>query len=561
MLERSIVRRWLTWATVVALAFPAVARDDFLRATGRDLSARERAALEQRISELGSPDPGVRARAVRRIDAIGRPAVPALLDVLRNASDPKLVRNACLALGAIGDGTALALLEKWYLAQARPEEASRAALLALARGRSQTTSELAEQLRKLVVDAPLSTVRECALLCAGARRITGLRDLLKGPLVSERSARVRGCMLVALAEAGDPTAAPLIARFLDVRQTRDEKLRRAALYAVARLGEPSLLAPLLKFEPDRREVAEYALALGTFQEPVVVEALGKLLLHERERALLAVHSLANIASPEAKGWLERALDGEFSETVRAGAALVVADLVDQQRFLPHLRELATGPAGLPSKASALLSLARIGDSESATVIADALPLWRDRELIERGLLLCATTLDRPAQELLPEARRATIPALWEEVVGIEAKNLDSRLLRERIAAALTAARAHWLLARDDLRVGVLRDLLELDRVVFAEPRSDEVGNDGSVPSPGSGSPPPAGGGDDGGDGGTGGGSSSEDPPPPRSNDQQGGSVPGFGGRRGRQDTTRIELDLRAWLSDFQPFEVADPFSR
>ncbi|MBM4016150.1 MAG: hypothetical protein FJ293_14470 [Planctomycetes bacterium] len=535
----------------LAVARPAAARDDFLRPTSHDLTAREKASLEERIEELGDSDWRVRQRAIRRLVAIGEPALPALQVVLQRSSESKQLRNACLALGAFGETKALTLLERWVLADRRPEEALRAALFGLAHVRGVPNPEFTTQLRRMIESDPLPTVRETAVLCAGVRRLAGLTALLKVPLQSERSARLRGCMLFALGEAGDAAAAPLVAKFLDPRHARDEKLRRAALQATARLGTPLLLAPLLKFEPDRLEVADYAVALGAYSEPAVVARLGELLRHERERAAVAVHSLARIASPEAKEWLERALGGEFSEAVAAAAALAVADLVDQQRFLPHLRTLALAQSSRPGKADALLVLARIGDREAAGAIADALPLWREPALLERGLLFCAVALDRPIEEVMPQHRRDEVPELWRDAVAIERAVAHPGLIKERIADLLHAGRAHWLLARDDQREAVLRAVLELDRDEPVEQRLPDGGNP-SAP------PPPSGEGE-----GAGGGGADEAAPPPaepRPPDSPFGTQPG-GHRRGRHDPTRFEHDLRSWLSDFPPLDRAAPFTR
>jgi HEAT repeat protein len=517
------------------------ARDDFLHATTRDLSARERQALEERVAELGHPDPKLRTRARNLLVAIGAPARAALLETLESRSDARLLRNACLALGALGDVTSLALLERWFLKEAPGEEPARAALLALARGRAPLSPELSERLRRLALEAQLSTVRECALLCAGVRKLGGLPELLERPLANERNPRVRGVMLLALGECGEPACAALVAPFLDGRRVRDERLRRAALHAAARLADPKILEPLLRFEPDQGEVAACALALGALCGPALasdpaterlVARLGALLVHERERAAPAVYSLARAATPAAKDWLERALGGEFSDRVRAEAALAVAVLSDQQRFLPRLRELATGPLSEPAKSPAVLALARIGDAEGAATIADAVALWKDPELLERGLLLCATTIERPVRELLPEQRAGPVLELWRKIDGVQKGRLVMRLLEERIASELTEARAHWTLARDDLRMAALRELLELDKVVRVEPK-DDGGSDGGAPPPDGGGAPPG----------------------------DGGPVDGQVPRRGRPDSARIELDLRQWLLDYPPFELAEPFAR
>ena len=260
---------------------------------------------------------------------------------------------------------------------------------------------------------------------------------------------------------------------------------------------------------------------------------------------------ARIATPEAKEWLERALVGEFSDAVRAAAALSVADLVDQQRFLPYLRKIALGPSGRPGKSESLLAMTRIGDKESAGAIAEALPLWREPELFGRGLLYCAATLDRPLEEVVPQNRRDDVAEIWREVIDIEQRGAHRDLLRERIAADLTRARAHWLLARDDQRMATLREVLELDRELFPEQRGSDPGGGVAPPPPPSGGPPSDGGGE---------------PPPPTDDPRPpeppgGGALPGTGGRRTRYDPTRIEHDLRLWLVDYSPFDLADPFGR
>ncbi len=41
-----------------------------------------------------------------------------------------------------------------------------------------------------------------------------------------------------------------------------------------------------------------------------------------------------------------------------------------------------------------------------------------------------------------------------------------------------------------------------------------------------------------------------------------GVVPGEVDQRGgRQDQTRIELDVRSWLDHYTPFDLADPFAK
>src|SRR5207245_874483 len=65
-----------------ALASRGWARDDLLRGSSRDLSAKEKQALSELVGELGKPDPEVRNRAVRRLEQVGRAAIPALAEAL-----------------------------------------------------------------------------------------------------------------------------------------------------------------------------------------------------------------------------------------------------------------------------------------------------------------------------------------------------------------------------------------------------------------------------------------------------------------------------------------------
>lgn len=565
------------------------ARDDFLRGSNRDLSKGERIALESLVGDLGNPDPVVRNRAVRRVAALGRAAVPALEELWNKQKDDKPRRNICLALGAIDDPASFALLEKIVVGREEKEDVLRAALFATGRGRGYPSPELAEALRKLASEASLATVREAALLAAGARKVAGLGDLLKGPAGNEKLARTRGCMLIALAEAGDPATVEALSRALDPKRNRDEMVRRAALAAASVSGEGPLLDAILKAQPDAHELSAWCLALGAFKSDAAVDALGRALLHDGAAAADAVWSLASLATPAARELLRRAITGEFSSTVMESACVAVASLVDEQRYVAGLRAAAAGDAEGP-KAAALLTLARIKDHETASAIAKQLANWRDPRLLTRGLLLCATTLDTPLEELLPKSKSAPVADLWRTIEQVEKRRANPRLLDERLALEFTRARGHWLLRRDDLVSGSIRELLELDKVVFVPVKGSGTILDGGQPP----QPPPESGGSGGGSGGSGSGGSgsggsgsggsgsggsgsggssgsdggSGDPNNPNGGGNSGGSGSGGGGpnlppgqRRGKPDSARFELDLRQWLEDFPIFAPSEPFGR
>ena len=106
-------------------AAAAPASDEFLRSSERDLSPRERAALEEIVGDLGNPDPVVRNRALRRVSAVGRAAIPALAEALHKVNDPKFERNLCLTLGTIDDPASFALREKVLTGRESNEDARR----------------------------------------------------------------------------------------------------------------------------------------------------------------------------------------------------------------------------------------------------------------------------------------------------------------------------------------------------------------------------------------------------------------------------------------------------
>ncbi|HET6164013.1 MAG TPA: hypothetical protein VFG37_10125, partial [Planctomycetota bacterium] len=425
----------------------------------------------------------------------------------------------------------------------------------------------------------IATVREAALLASGARKLAGLGDLVKSAAAGEKLARVRGCIVVALAEAEDATAPEAIARALDPKRNHDEMVRRAALYAAARCGAAPLLDAVLKMQPDGHELSAWCVSLGAFPGDAVVEALARTLKQNGAKGVDAVWSLANLATPAGNDVLKRAIDGEFGAVVTEAACLAVAPLVDEKRFVAGLRAAAAGAAEGP-KAAALLTLARYGDVDAALAASKELAHWKDVRLLTRGMLLCAT-LETPIDQLLPEPKAAPAAELWRTLQKIQKGVAVPTLRIERLRDELTEARAHWQLRRDDLRSAVVRELLELDKVVFTALKSTGGSNptppDGGGPTnpggpPGPGNPGGPGGGDGSGGSGSGGSGSGGTPPgesgpPPGGdggggdgNNQKNGGLDGLQGqRRGKPDTARFELDLRQWLEDFPLYARSDPF--
>jgi len=542
------------------------APDEFLRSSERDLSPRERAALDELVTDLGNPDPVVRNRALRRVAAVGRASVPALAEAQNRVKDPKHLRNVCLTLGTIDDPASFALLEK-VLARESNEDVLRAALVASGRGRGYPSPELADAYRRLAADGTIATVREAALLASGARKLAGLGDMVRGAASGEKLARVRGCILIALAEADDAAAPENIARALDPKRTHDEMVRRAALCAAARSGAAPLLDAVLKAQPDAHELSAWCIALGAFEGDAVVEALARTLKQNGAKGVDAVWSLARLATPAGNDVLKRAIDGEFGDIVEEAACLAVAPLVDEKRFVAGLRTAAAGAAEGP-KAAALLTLARYGDGDAALAASKQLAHWKEPRLLTRGMLLCAT-LETPIEQLLPEPKAPASAELWHLLQKIQKGVALPTLRIERLRSELTQARAHWLLRRDDLRTAVVHELLELDKVVFT---AGKTTSGGTPPPPDGGGPTNPGGPGGDGSGGSGSGSGSGDgsgapggPPtdpgtPPGGGD---GGKNGFDGlqgqRRGKPDTARFELDLRQWLEDFPLFPRSDPF--
>src|SRR5262249_34641239 len=148
--------------------------------------------------------------------------------------------------------------------------------------------------------------------------------------------------------------------------------------------------------------------------------------------------------------------------------------------------------------------------------------------------------------------------LWRMLQKIQKGIAVPTLRIERLRAELTQARAHWQLRRDDLRSAVVRELLELDKVVFLPSKTSSGGSppppDGSGPTNPGGPGTPGGSGGDGsggsGSGGSGSGSGSggsgagsgppTDPGAPPGGDggdnggQNGGQKGGFDGLQGQR---------------------------
>ena len=517
--------------------------DDLLRPSYGELSARERDALNELVKDLRASDPDVRYGAIGKLGAVGRSAIPALREEAVNESDPKRVSMACLALAAIGEPSCFAILRSSLLEGSAHEDTLRAALIGLSlQGRATGNAldpETSQAIRELMLGRSLDTVTQVATLVASQFQLANLSVDLRRRIQSERNPMVRATYLLAIGRHRSPSATPVVAE--ELKKNRNQTVRRAALYAAAQLRDPAFVTELLRFRPDDDELQETCLALGAFADQAVVERLESMLDKHRERASMAIYSLANIGSNEALGVLERVLQGEYGSAVLDVGCLAVAGLREPQRFVASLSELAFH-RDPDIQFAALLTLARLDETDVVENLLPNIPRMQHANVQRAALLVCR---DQVGQELCDsrfagtDAERAATAVLCQTLMAIRAGKADARLAQEQIRAMLQQELAHYDLHVDEALVGLVYHVMDLNRIRFNS--YEDRGQ--------------AGGGSDGDDGGG---------EPGGGEGDAGGGIFSRGGilqpRSRRNDNIEFEEDMRRFLADFPLFPASAPFS-
>ncbi|MCC6627006.1 MAG: HEAT repeat domain-containing protein [Chloroflexi bacterium] len=250
------------WATLVeaASAPDPVVRVAAARALGRRGDARSVAPL---LAALADADAHVSASAVTALAAVGPERALAPLTVVLADGAPPARALAAEALGAMSDARALTPLAR---ALADPDPAVRAAALA-------AIDRLPEPGRQIAAQA--SAALEPAARERAAQRLRQIAALppLQGALAARDHPGLRAAAARAIARLGEPG---IVAALAGALADPEPAVRQEAAWLLGVSGRPDALAPLLTAltgaaDPALRATA--ARALGRLGQPAAAPAL------------------------------------------------------------------------------------------------------------------------------------------------------------------------------------------------------------------------------------------------------------------------------------------------
>ncbi len=304
-------------------------------------------ALPALLALLASRDEGVRRAAAGAVSAFGDAAVPALRERLATTEGDER-RAVEEALARVGGKAAISTLLAG-LDTATIEEARAATLAARQRIKDADARERRAYLTEMKHFLELKKTKASAAATVAALRVLGFLEdesavpvLLAHATAGKAAPEVREEALIALrflGRGGAPkaaaakTASAVAVKIMNVAEAATLPTARAALYTLACLPLPGVLAPRLgklagHAEGERARLATERLA--QMPGPDASRALGQLLQTTRERALAEAAATALAARPDAGAVLARALldapDGD-----RAG--------LFARLLRPHLRGL------------------------------------------------------------------------------------------------------------------------------------------------------------------------------------------------------------------------------
>ncbi len=378
-----------------------------------------------RAKELGYVQTLVRAIGERPRQGVEK----ALQQVLRQATNNRLMDSACEGLARQGDAGVKALAE--VLAEERSGSARRTSVCqGLAHAEGETARDL------LVHEASTAAGRDRLPALQGLAQRTGdpKVDELRLLLATDKDALVAATALRQLADQGHHKAAELatqLLRRLGAESSAEHYtavLRGLLVDPTAGNPELILVAAARAEDPFGKDVAAAwtkALAIPTFVRWLIDQAATRKLPHERALAAMALARCAVADRPAGVPVLTRLLTAREPEVVRA-AALALADY-GADLGLPPLQKLLASAAE-PMQPIALQALHLLRHQE---------PTWAE-ELLRHAVGKSAT-LRGAALQLL-----AQLPNLAaERAVAVAADNLNHKSWPVRSAAIdlLVAVRA------------------------------------------------------------------------------------------------------------------------
>ncbi|NKB65672.1 MAG: hypothetical protein GKR89_01305 [Candidatus Latescibacteria bacterium] len=278
--------------------------------------------VEALVGALGDGDKEVRHRIVEAVGAIGPKAVAALLQLLREGTSAQ-VSNAALALGAIGDSTAVPQLVGLLGDKAASFSAARAlGGIGGAAALAGLVEALAGSDRGARAGA-VKALRQMGQVEAAPALVRALQDPVTG---------VRTEAAQALGELG-PAAEAAIPALVQVWGDEHKAVREAAIQAVGKIGGLDSL-PTLETALADGQTRRYAVnAMGRLQSPRAVPALVRLLEQDRSNEQVSImNALVEIGqyTPAVEQAIKTALTDE-SNWVRGEAARSLRKLDRGQR--------------------------------------------------------------------------------------------------------------------------------------------------------------------------------------------------------------------------------------
>ncbi|MBI3819248.1 MAG: HEAT repeat domain-containing protein [Planctomycetes bacterium] len=323
-------------------------RWEFWFETNKDVLLRSRDFRRRQFlqelppSAVPTPDDGK-----VRLDEVFNKIAPALRLALKSP-DPRVVRQAAMGLGRIGNRESIPMLEE-LAKHASEAETRRYAIVAMSLIEDRTVMSI---LVNLVMNPEVTIdIRAAAALGLGFQgRREGARFLkeflektLNGATVGGSERDVYIAAILGLGMLRDRETAPmLIGRYRALREVRTARAKPAEvaiLQALGRIGDPSALVLLVDSMLDKDEQIRRACAqaLGDLGDRAVVKMLINALENdsdEQTRGFAAI-SLGRIGGEAARDALRAAFANRGSRTVKSFAALGLG-LLGDKAFAPEL---------------------------------------------------------------------------------------------------------------------------------------------------------------------------------------------------------------------------------
>jgi hypothetical protein len=361
--------------------------------------ATARKLMPRVLAGLAARDEAVRRAAAGAAVAFGDDAVAAVRTRLGEATDPVERRALEEVLGRVGGKDAFAAL-LGALDTSDAEAARVAALAVRQRVKEAGAREKAAylgQVTKLLNARPSKRGPSPALVAGGLKILGYLEDPAAIPMLlafardKRQDAAAREAAIVALRfTARGKAGASVTGALLQLAETGDPTLARAALYSLASLELPPALAPRLGKlasggDPERALLAIERLA--QIATPAAADALAAVLTATTDRARAEAAATALGARPDGASALGRALPG----TRDAERAALLARLLR-----PRARALAEAGAAGKKLARAIVedALARIGRGGPGADATLALARELDRARVGAGLRALAAKLQK-----------------------------------------------------------------------------------------------------------------------------------------------------------------------